>query len=230
MYYYDTYYLLLLAVVVISFIVQGMVNSRFEKYSKVVTRTGMTGREVAEKILRDAGISDVSVKFAQGSGLSDHYDPMKRVLRLSERVINSNSVAAVSVAAHEASHALQHAENYKPLVLRTACVNSVNFGSRFSMLIIILGLFLSFTPLLYVGVALYSLVVFFALITLPVEFNASRRALSILSDTGVVSADELHGAKSVLSAAAMTYVVSALSAVIQLLRLVALANRAKDRD
>jgi len=230
MYYYDTYYFLLLAVVVISFIVQGMVNSRFEKYSKVATRTGMTGKEVAEKILRDAGISDVSVKFAQGSGLSDHYDPMKRVLRLSERVINSNSVAAVSVAAHEASHALQHAENYKPLVLRTACVNSVNFGSRFSMLIIILGLFLSFTPLLYVGVALYSLVVFFALITLPVEFNASRRALSILSDTGVVSADELHGAKSVLSAAAMTYVVSALSAVIQLLRLVALANRAKDRD
>ena len=230
MYYYDTYYFLLLAVVVISFIVQGMVNSRFEKYSKVATRTGMTGKEVAEKILRDAGISDVSVKFAQGSGLSDHYDPMKRVLRLSERVINSNSVAAVSVAAHEASHALQHAENYKPLVLRTACVNSVNFGSRFSMLIIILGLFLSFTPLLYVGVALYSLVVFFALITLPVEFNASRRALSILSDTGVVSADELHGAKSVLSAAAMTYVVSALSAVIQLLRLVALVNRAKDRD
>ena len=155
---------------------------------------------------------------------------MKRVLRLSERVINSNSVAAVSVAAHEASHALQHAENYKPMVLRTACVNSVNFGSRFSMLIIILGLFLSFTPLLYVGVALYSLVVFFALITLPVEFNASRRALSLLSDTGVVSADELHGAKSVLSAAAMTYVVSALSAVIQLLRLVALVNRAKDRD
>ena len=230
MYYYDSYYILLMLLVGVAFLVQSLVNSRFQKYSETAILSDKTGKQVAEKILHDAGIFDVSVQPSGRSGLSDHYDPMHRMLRLSADVINSTSISAVSVAAHEAAHALQHAQNYKPLVIRTACVNTVNFGSRFFMLMIVLGILLSFSPLLYVGIALYSMVVFFSLVTLPVEFNASRRALSIMTDSGILRADELHGAKSVLSAAAMTYVVSALSAVVQLLRLVSMANRAKRRD
>lgn len=180
-------------------------------------------------ILDSASLHDVKIEMTRGH-LSDHYDPSRRVLRLSEATYMSPSIAAVGVAAHEAGHALQHKEQYGPLMLRTLCAQTTGIGSRLAWPLFIFGLILSFEPLLWAGIALYGLVFLFTLITLPVEYNASSRALANLTQLGIVDYDERNGANEVLSAAAKTYVASALMAALQLLRLLSIANRGRRRN
>lgn len=225
----NTLYILIIVMFFVSLIVQASVNSKFTRLSQVPVSTGMTGAEAAKRILLSSGVKDVKIEHTSGR-LSDHYDPSSKTLRLSDAVFYSNSIAAVSVASHEAGHALQHHENYGPLMLRTSSVFMANFGSRLSWPIFFLGLLLGFPLLVNVGIALYVLIVLFTLITLPVEFNASSRALNLMTANGVIRENERHDAESMLSAAAKTYVVSAVSAILQLLRLIAIAQRGKRRD
>lgn len=225
-----TLYYLVIILFFVSMIVQAQVKRTYTAYSKVYASSGMTGREAAEKMLRDAGVQGVRIQISNGGLLSDHYDPTHQTLRLSEGVYHGNSVAALSVAAHEAGHALQHAANYKPLLLRSASVATVNIGSRLSVPLFLLGLLMSFTPLIHAGILLYAFVVFFSLVTLPVEFNASHRALAALEAGGMLTSSELPGAKAMLRSAAMTYVVSAVSAIVQLLRLIAIAKGGRRND
>lgn len=224
-----TLYFLIIIVFFISLAVQAAVSGKFKKYSQVQVSSRMTGREAAERILHNADINDVRVEQTSGN-LTDHYDPSTKTLRLSGNVANTDSIAAVSVAAHEAGHALQHAQGYQPLMLRNSSVFVVNFGSQLSWPIFLIGLLLGFSPLIHVGIALYVLIVLFTLITLPVEFNASSRALTLLTANGVMSESEKPMAKSMLSSAAMTYVVSAVSAILQLMRLIAIAQGGRRRD
>ena len=188
----------------------------------------MTGREAAERLLRGAGIYDVRVEYVSGN-LTDHYDPRSKTLRLSDSTYGSSSVAAVCVAAHECGHAVQDQLQYGPLVLRSTLVPAANFGSTLAWPVFIAGLIFSMRPLVTVGIVLFCLAVLFQLVTLPVEFNASSRAMKILRDTGMLSQEELAGGKKVLSAAAMTYVAALASSLLQLLRLILLARR-NDRD
>lgn len=188
----------------------------------------MTGAQVAQRILSYAGIHDVTIVRISGS-LTDHYNPKKKEVALSETVYGSNSVAAVAVAAHECGHVIQHANNYAPLSIRSALVPVANFGSGASWFIIIAGLIFSMQPLVTIGILLFSAAVLFQVVTLPVEFNASRRALGILQDTGILGTNEGKAAGKVLRAAALTYVASAAAAILQLLRLVLLFGR-NDRD
>ncbi len=222
-----TIYILILAALAFSLIAQVGVKNKFKKYAEVRIRSGITGGEAAKQILEMNDIYDVSIQRVDGS-LTDHYDPMNRVLRLSSDTMNSASIAAVGVAAHEAGHAIQHKEMYAPLSIRTACVKTAGIGSQAAWPIFVLGLILSWEPLLYAGICLYAAMVLFTLVTLPVEFNASSRAVRALTDSGILASDETHGARKVLSAAAMTYVASALMAVLQLLRLMAIAGRRRD--
>ena len=212
-----------------SLLVQYQMKSRFAKYSKEFLPSGLTGREVAEKMLRDNGIYDVTVGCIEGT-LTDHYNPTNKTLNLSREVYNGSSVAAAAVAAHECGHAVQHATAYRWLGLRSAMVPSVNIGSRFSMWLIIGGLLLaSISSLGYwvavAGVALFALTTLFAFVTLPVEFNASNRALAWLEGTGMLSGMEHEHAKDALRWAARTYVVAALSSLAYLLYYVSLLNR-----
>ena len=212
-----------------SLLVQYQMKSRFAKYSKEFLPSGLTGREVAEKMLRDNGIYDVTVGCIEGT-LTDHYNPTNKTLNLSREVYNGSSVAAAAVAAHECGHAVQHATAYRWLGLRSAMVPSVNIGSRFSMWLIIGGLLLaSVSSLGYwvavAGVALFALTTLFAFVTLPVEFNASNRALAWLEGTGMLSGVEHEHAKDALRWAARTYVVAALSSLAYLLYYVSLLNR-----
>lgn len=225
----DTLYLLIIVMFFVSLIVQGSVTGKFNKYSKIQVSSRLTGMEAASRLLQNAGLHDVKIERTHGK-LSDHYDPSSKTLRLSDAVYDSDSISAVSVATHEAGHAIQHAEGYQPLMLRNSSVFMVNFGSKLSWPIFLLGLVLGFAPLVHIGIALYVLIVLFTLITLPVEFNASHRALTLMTANGVMSESEKPMASSVLSAAAMTYVVSAVSAILQLLRLIAIAQRGKRRD
>ncbi len=225
----DFLYFLIILMFFVSLIVQMSVSSKFKKYSKVPVSSGMSGHEAARKLLDDAGLADVRIELAHGT-LTDHYDPSSKTLRLSEAVANSASVAAVSVASHEAGHAIQHAEGYQPLMLRTSSVFMVNFGSKLSWPIFFLGLVLGISPLVNVGIALYVLIVLFTLITLPVEFNASGRAMRLMSANGILAESEKSMARAMLSTAAMTYVVSAVSAILQLLRLIAIAQGNRRRD
>lgn len=225
----DTLYLLIIVMFFISLIVQGSVSSKFNKYSKVQVSSRLTGMEAASRLLQNAGLHDVKIERIHGT-LSDHYDPTSKTLRLSEAVYDSDSIAAVSVATHEAGHAIQHAEGYQPLMLRNSSVFMVNFGSKLSWPIFFLGLILGFAPLVHIGIALYVLIVLFTLITLPVEFNASNRAMHLMTTNGIMAESEKPMASSVLSAAAMTYVVSAVSAILQLLRLIAIARGGRRRD
>ncbi len=225
----DTLYLLIIVMFFVSLIVQGSVSSKFNKYNKVPVSSGITGMEAASRLLQSAGLTDVKIELTHGK-LSDHYDPSSKTLRLSEAVYHSSSIAAVSVATHEAGHAIQHAEGYQPLMLRNSSVFMVNFGSKLSWPIFLLGLILGFMPLVHIGIALYVLIVLFTLITLPVEFNASNRAMKLMTANGIMSESEKPMASSVLSAAAMTYVVSAISAILQLLRLIAIAKGGRRRD
>lgn len=210
--------------VVLGFATQAWVNGSFRRWSKVALATGMSGAEVARKMLDEAGLPHVAIEMVGGS-LTDHYDPKADVLRLSRPVYEGRTVAAAGVAAHEAGHAVQHARSYAPAHVRMALVPAANIGSQMAFPLIFLGLFLNFTSLSWVGVALFSAAVLFQVVTLPVEFDASHRALAALSTGGIVPADQVRGAREVLTAAAMTYLAATLIAVLQLLHFVGLARR-----
>ena len=227
-FFYDWTYILLIPALILSMWAQFRVSSTFSRFSKVRASSGMTATQMAEQLLHAEGVYDVSVERTRGD-LTDHYDPKNMVLRLSDSTANSTSVAALGVAAHEAGHVLQHRDGYAPLMLRTAAVPVVNIGSNLSWPLFVVGLIFSWEPLLYAGIALFALAVLFALITLPVEFNASKRALAALEANGYLQpGEEMRGAKKVLSAAAMTYVASAFMAIMQLLRLLAIAGSRRD--
>lgn len=220
--YFDWTYILVIIGIVITLAASAKVKSAFAKYSQVRTRTGITGAQAAERILRESGIYDVQIQAVAGN-LTDHYDPRSKVLRLSESVYGSNSLAAVGVAAHECGHALQHQNSYAPLILRSTLVPVANIGSMSAWPVIILGIFMGYNEfLINLGIILFSAAVLFQLITLPVEFNASRRAIARLSETGILYGDELGQSKKVLDAAALTYVAAAAASILQLLRLVLL--------
>lgn len=228
-YYYDPTYMLIVISALISLFAQFLVNSRFSKYSRVRSRSGMTGAQAAERILQSQGIYDVAIQRVSGK-LTDHYDPRNKTLNLSDAVYASTSVAAVGVAAHECGHAIQHARGYAPLSFRSALVPVANIGSQLSWLFIILGIFFGGShTLIMVGILMFSAAVLFQLVTLPVEFNASGRALKLLSETGILQKDEVSDTRKVLSAAALTYVAAATTAVLQLLRLLRLFGE-NDRD
>lgn len=216
-------YLLILLCLGLSLLAQWYTNHTYSKYSEYFPASGLTGGEVARRILEKENIHEVRVETVGGT-LTDHYDPSQLALRLSQSTMDGANVAAIGVAAHEVGHVLQHRDAYRPLVLRNACVETVNIGSRAAWPIFFLGLILSFRPLVTVGIALYACIVLFTLITLPVEFNASRRALACLIDDGYLTHEEIGGARKVLTAAALTYVLAAVSAILQLLRLIAIAN------
>ena len=221
-YYYDPTYMLIIISALISLFAQFLVNSRFSKYSRVRSRSGMTGAQAAERILQSQGIYDVAIQRVSGK-LTDHYDPRNKTLNLSDAVYASTSVAAVGVAAHECGHAIQHARGYAPLSFRSALVPVANIGSQLSWLFIILGIFFGGShTLIMIGILMFSAAVLFQLVTLPVEFNASGRALKLLSETGILQKDEVSDTRKVLSAAALTYVAAAATAVLQLLRLLRL--------
>ena len=225
-YYYgygiDPTYILIIIAAIISLIAQGLVKSTFSRYSRVAGARGITGAQAAEIILRANGINDVTVQRVSGS-LTDHYDPRTKTVNLSETVYNKTSVAAVGVAAHECGHAIQHDVGYVPLTFRSALVPVANIGSQLSWVFIILGLILSYNhTLITIGILMFSLAVLFQLVTLPVEFNASSRALEQLESQGILDGREIGGTRKVLSAAALTYVASAAAAILQLLRLIIL--------
>ena len=205
------------------------VNSTFQRYSRVRSMTGMTGAEAAKRLLQSQGIYDVTVRPVRGQ-LTDHYDPRTKTVNLSESVYGSTSIAAVGVAAHECGHAIQHNINYAPLNIRSAIVPVANIGSSLSWPIFLLGLILSIPALTTVGIVLFSLAVLFQLVTLPVEFNASSRALKMLESTGILSREENKGAKKVLTAAALTYVAALASSILQLLRLIILSGGRRRDD
>lgn len=229
MYYFDSTYFLVIIGALLCLAASARVKSTFNKYSKVSSMSGYTGAQVAEKILHMAGVYDVSIERINGN-LTDHYDPRGKVLRLSDSVFASNSVAAIGVAAHECGHAIQDNKGYVPLRLRAAFVPVANFGSAAAWPIIILGLFLgSSQTLITFGILLFSAAVLFQIITLPVEFNASSRAISILADSGILYKDEVKQTKQVLGAAALTYVAGAAASILQLLRLIMLFG-GRNRD
>ena len=232
MFFYDWTYILVLIGAVICMIASANVKSTYKKFSTYRSMTNMTGAQVAERLLRSAGLHDVRVGQVAGE-LSDHYNPATKVVNLSDSVYGSTSVAAIGVAAHECGHAIQHAKGYFPLNLRTWFVPVANFGSKLAWPLILIGLFItSDTGILFIniGIIAFSLAVLFQLVTLPVEFNASSRALVLLEDCGILSESELPSTKKVLSAAALTYVASAASGILQLLRLVLLTNGRRRRD
>ena len=222
--YIDATYLLVLLAAVISMIASARVKSTYAKYATIASASGMTGAETAQKILRENGIYDVTVQHVAGE-LTDHYDPRSKTVNLSDTVYGSTSVAAVGVAAHECGHVMQHHTNYVPLSVRTAIVPVANIGSMASWPIILAGLFLGLGFLVEIGVFVYVAVVLFQMVTLPVEFDASRRALIQLNERGILAPVEVAQSKKVLSAAAMTYVASAAAAILQLIRLMAIARR-----
>lgn len=226
LYYYDWSYLIfMLPLIIFTLVIQGIMNSTFRKYSAIRNSRGITGAQAAERVLMQNGVTGVRIEPVQGS-FTDHFDPRTNVIRLSEPVYNSNSIAAVGVACHEAGHAVQHAQGYLPNKIRSVILPSANIGSKLSWIFIIAGLITSaLQPLLYVGIILFSAAVLFTLATLPVEFNASSRALKCIKETAMLSESEYTGAKRTLQAAAMTYVASAATAVAQLLRLILIAGR-----
>lgn len=231
-YYYgfDWTYILVLIGAVLSMIASAKVNSTFNKYKRVRSMTGMTGAEAAQRILNQNGIYDVAVEHVPGN-LTDHYDPKNKVLRLSDATYSSQSVAAIGVAAHECGHALQHKDEYLPLKIRSAIVPAANFGSRLGIPIILLGVILgSNYTLIQIGIWVFSLAVLFQLVTLPVEFNASSRAVGMVEQYGILSGEELRHTRKVLSAAALTYVAAAAASILQLLRLVLLFGGRRRND
>lgn len=225
---YAGYLIWMLPLMILSAVVSSAVNANYSRYSKVLTRRGITGAQVAEAILRSNGIFDVQVTQIAGK-LSDHYHPAKKYIGLSEGVYSSSSVAALGIAAHEAGHAVQYAEGYGPVKFRTALLPVASFASNASWFLIFFGLLFS-EILAVAGVALFGICVLFQLVTLPVEFNASQRAVAVLESGGYLEEDELAGAKKMLRAAAMTYVVAMLTSLWQLLRyvLIIFGNR-RDR-
>ena len=228
-YYWDPTYILVLIGALLSVGASALVNRTFNRYSSVYARSGLTGAQAAQKLLHSQGIYDVAIQRVSGK-LTDHYDPRNKTLNLSDAVYASTSVAAVGVAAHECGHAIQHARGYAPLSFRSALVPVANIGSQLSWLFIILGIFFGGShTLIMIGILMFSAAVLFQLVTLPVEFNASGRALKLLSETGILQKDEVSDTRKVLSAAALTYVAAATTAVLQLLRLLRLFG-GNDRD
>ncbi|BAK48564.1 MAG: zinc metallopeptidase [Eubacterium sp.] len=230
-FFWDPTYLLIIIGAVICMIASARVRTTYSKYAQFRSNSGMTGAEAAERILQSQGIYDVAVQHVSGD-LTDHYDPRNRTLSLSDATYGSTSVAAVGVAAHECGHAVQHARNYVPLRIRGAMVPVVNFGATLSWPLIIIGILMSRNLvghyIINLGIILFSLVVLFQLVTLPVEFNASRRAVRILEEQQILDSEELVYTRRVLKAAAMTYVASAAAAILQLLRILLIAGNRDD--
>lgn len=230
-YYFNyTYFWIMVPALIVTLIAQSRVNSTFTKYARVRTMNQITGAEAAERVARFGGVNRLFLKRVAGN-LTDNFDPRNDTISLSESVYSSVSIAAVGVAAHEAGHAIQNAEGYFPNKIRAALVPVTNFGSQLSMPLIIIGLILptQYDFIIYAGIVLYSLVVLFQLVTLPVEFNASSRAIRALNDAGILYPDELEGAKKVLRAAAMTYLAASFTALLTLLRLLLLASNRRGR-
>lgn len=230
--FWDSTYILVIVGVIICMIASAKMQSTFGRYSRVRSHSGMTGREAAETILRRAGIYDVRVERVSGN-LTDHYDPRSKVLRLSDATYNQNSVAAIGVAAHECGHAIQHQVGYAPLNIRGALVPIANFGSSIAWPLILIGLLMNSqmsAMLLNLGILAFSMAVLFQLVTLPVEFNASRRAVKILGESGMLYPEEVSSTKKVLTAAALTYVAGAASAILQLLRILILTGGRRRDD
>ena len=227
--YYDPTMVLALIGLVLTIIASSRVNATFAKYNKVRCMAGLTGAQAAEKVLHMAGIYDVRIEHVSGN-LTDHYDPRTKTVSLSEDIYNKTSLAAVGVAAHECGHAIQHAIGYAPLEFRSAIVPIANFGSTLSWPLFLIGLISGISPLVTAGIVLFSLAVLFQLVTLPVEINASSRALKMLQSTGILGADETKGARKVLTAAAMTYVAALAASVLQLLRLLILSGGRRRDD
>lgn len=224
-YYYDPTYILVIIGLVLCLGASAMVKSTYNRYKEVYPARFMSGAEVAERILHSAGIQDVRVEQVAGE-LTDHYDPREKVLRLSQENYNTSSVAAIGVAAHEAGHAIQHNVGYFPLKFRNAILPVANLGSQLGVPLVLIGLIFSFgDTLINVGILLFAFAVLFQVVTLPVEFNASKRAVKMLDEQGILYGEELSGCKKVLSAAAMTYVAAAASSALQLLRLVILGGK-----
>lgn len=237
-YYYDPTYILVLIGALLCIFASSRVNSTYAKYAKIRSRRGMTGAEAAQRILQMSGINDVEIQHVTGD-LTDHYDPSKKVMRLSDSVYGSNSVAAIGVAAHECGHALQHKEGYLPLKIRSALVPAANIGSKLGLPLVILGLILGvgfelpgggYFSLAQIGIWVFAIAVLFQVVTLPVEFNASGRAIKLLGNYGIMNEDEVDDCKRVLGAAALTYVAAAASSILQLLRLVLLTGNRRRRD
>lgn len=227
MYWYDSTYILVIIAFALSLFASMGVNATFARYKKIGSSRGMTGAEAARKILDDNGLYNVGVEHISGN-LNDHFDPRSNVIRLSDATYSDSSVAAIGVAAHEAGHAVQHAVGYVPIKVRNAIVPVVNISTQLSMPLFFIGLLLNMMGLAMVGVVLFSAALVFQLVTLPVEFDASHRALKILSASGMLSESEVGGARKVLGAAAMTYVAAAAATALQLARLLLLVNRRRD--
>lgn len=226
--YLDIYYLILvLPAVLLSLWAQARVTSTFEKYSKYSVHGGITGSEAARRILNENGLSNIRVERVSGK-LTDHYDPKNNVIRLSDSVYDSNSVASIGVAAHEAGHAVQYGEHYLPIKIRNTILPVANLGSGLAVPLAVLGFILSYEPLVSFGILLFGAVVLFQVVTLPVEFNASKRAVKILSGSGIIYENEEKGVKRVLTAAALTYVAAALTALMNLIRLILVFGKRDD--
>lgn len=219
--YYGDYYFLILVIpaMILASIAQVMVKTTFSSKSKVLSSRGITGAQAASRVLSYYGISNVQIERVSGN-LTDHYDPKTNIIRLSDGVYNSTSIAAIGVACHEAGHAAQHAEGYLPIKIRNSIVPLCNIGSTIGIPLAVIGYFLSFEPLVTIGLMLYALIAVFQFATLPVEFNASRRAMRVIDETGLLDDSEQSGARKVLTAAAMTYVASLIVALANLLRFV----------
>ena len=229
LFYYDyTYWMMLLPVLLITIYAQAKVSSNFKRYSQVTNRRYLTGAQAAEAVLRRHGIYDVRIERVSGN-LTDHYDPRSNVIRLSQSVYDSPTIAAVGVAAHEAGHAVQYAVGYGPIRLRSALIPVTQIGSQFGVVLLFLGILLSFEPLFLAGIVLFGATTVFQLVTLPVEYNASHRAIETIESAHLLDDEELVGAKKVLSAAALTYVAALLTSVVQLLRFILLFAGRSDR-
>mgnify|MGYP000815688786 CR=1 FL=1 len=226
-YYYDPTYILILIGAIVALYAQIKVSTTYAKWQKVPSATRMTGAQMARQILDGNGCENVRIERISGK-LTDHYDPENGVLRLSSEVYSSGSIAALGVAAHEAGHAIQDAQDYAPLRIRSTMVPIANIGSGASIPLFMLGLILSWEPLVKIGIFCFALAVLFYVVTLPVEFNASRRAIRVIDDTGMLSGEELPGARSVLRAAAMTYVAALVVSLANLLRLLAIFAGRRD--
>lgn len=226
MFYYDfSYFYLVLPALIISLIAQFAVKNAYKKMSAVYSKSGYSGAQAALAVLRYYGVNDVRIEQCSGK-LSDHYDPKRKVIRLSEGVFSSTSIAAIGIACHEAGHAAQHAEGYFPIKVRNAILPVCQIGSYAGIPLALLGYFISFEPLIFAGLLLYSFIMLFQLATLPVELNASRRAVSVIEETGLLkNENELIGAKKVLKCAALTYVAALVSSLMNLLRFVMIFTR-----
>lgn len=229
MFYFDPTYVLVLIGVILSMAASAKVNSTYSRYARVGSRCGMTGAEAARQLLNSQGIYDVTIRRVSGN-LTDHYDPRTKTVNLSDSVYGATSIAAIGVAAHECGHAMQDAQGYAPLKIRGALVPAANFGATLAWPLILIGLFLGAggPALIQLGILLFSLSVLFQLVTLPVEFNASGRALRLLDERGILTGQEVGQTRKVLSAAALTYVAAAAASILQLLRLLILFGNRRD--